>query len=70
LPLPVCTMRGYIADGGLMRSAPMRSNRTSSRLATLIASAAEEPGEVQAPTKYGLVANLKTAKSLGLDAPP
>jgi putative ABC transport system substrate-binding protein len=25
---------------------------------------------VQAPTRYGIVLNLKTAKALGLDVPP
>ena len=32
----------------------------------------EKPGDlpVQAPTKYRLVINIKTAKTLGLDVPP
>ena len=64
--------RHYAASGGLASYGP--------DVADLYLSAAgyidrilkgERPGDlpVQAPTKYELVINLKTAKALGLDVP-
>jgi putative ABC transport system substrate-binding protein len=69
----VYSNRFFVVDGGLTCYGPdlIDQHRRAAGYVDRILRG-EKPGDlpVQAPTKYELVINLKTAKSLGLDVPP
>jgi len=69
----VYSSRRYIANGGLIAYAddPVDQFRRAAGYIDRILKG-EKPADlpVQAPTKYQLIINLKTAKALGLDLPP
>jgi putative ABC transport system substrate-binding protein len=66
-------LRYWAADGGLITYGP-DTHDLIRRAAVYVDRIlkGEKPADlpVQAPTKYELVINLKTAKALGLDIPP
>ncbi|MGA7789375.1 MAG: ABC transporter substrate-binding protein [Xanthobacteraceae bacterium] len=69
----VYVQRPYVAAGGLISYGPDFSDqfrRAASYVDRILKSAKPADLPVQAPTKYELVINLKTAKSLGLTIPP
>ena len=73
LPAVYCCNRANVSGGGLISYGPAfvdQFRRAADYIDRILKG--EKPADlpVQAPTKYELVINLKTAKALGLTVPP
>ncbi len=68
----VYPFRQFVVEGGLMSYGPDTADifrRSASYVDRILKGATPADLPAQAPTKFGLVINLKTAKVLGLDVP-
>jgi putative ABC transport system substrate-binding protein len=69
----VYAFRQFVADGGLMSYGPDTVDivrRSASYVDRILKGEKPRDLPVQAPTKYELAINLKTAHTLGIDIPP
>jgi len=69
----VCAVRGFVDEGGLisyMASETEMYHQAAEYVDKILKGAKPADLPVEQPTKYELVINLRTAKTLGLTMPP